>query len=243
MDVPPSPLQITDVGLAARRRPVGDDAAARQLDHTVGDTGDLAVVRDDQHGHPRSCLFLEHAENLDTRPEVELTGRFVGEQDRVPGRQHAGDRHSLLLAARQLVREVTMTIRETDLRQRLLRPRGRIRRACRIRTEAHVLERREAGNRLNVWKMKLTLCRRSIDRSACDAPLTSTPATRTDPEVGVSSAPIMFSNVVLPHPDGPTIATNAASSTCRLMPSSAVTSTSPTRYRLVRSSRSIREPS
>ncbi len=99
-----------------------------------------------------------------------------------------------------------------------------------------------AGKRLNVWKTKLTPCRRSLDRSACDAPVTSTPATRTEPDVGVSRAPIMFSSVVLPQPEGPTIATKAASSTCRLMPSSAMTSTSPIRYRLVTSSRSIRRP-
>ena len=56
----------------------------------------------------------------------------------------------------------------------------------------------------------------------------SVPATWTDPAVGVSSAPIMFSSVVLPHPDGPRITTNAASPTSRLMSSMAVTSVSPT---------------
>lgn len=77
--------------------------------------------------------------------------------------------------------------------------------------------------------MKLTVRRRNAARWALDAPLTSLPATRTDPDVGTSSAPIMFNSVVFPHPDGPTMATNEASSTCKLTPSSAVTSTSPIR--------------
>ena len=85
------------------------------------------------------------------------------------------------------------------------------------------------GNRLKLWKMKLTVCRRSRARPVREAAVMSWPATRTRPSVATSSAPMRFSNVVLPLPDGPRITTKAASSTCRSTCSSAVTVTSPTR--------------
>src|SRR5580700_4129665 len=43
-----------------------------------------------------------------------------------------------------------------------------------------------------------------------------TPSMRIEPESGCSNPTIMFINVVFPHPDGPTIATNSPSLTVRL---------------------------
>ena len=56
-----------------------------------------------------SCSWVcavQQLEDLHAGTEVELAGRLVGEQDRVPGRERAGDRDALLLAAGELVREV-----------------------------------------------------------------------------------------------------------------------------------------
>src|SRR5262249_39385887 len=52
----------------------------------------------------------------------------------------------------------------------------------------------------------------------------------TVPEVGVSRQPIMFKTVVLPLPDGPTMAKNSPCATARLTPRSASTATFPSRY-------------
>ena len=68
---------------------------------------------DHHHRHPGPGLFLEHFEDLHPGPEIEFAGRLVGEQDRVARRQGAGDRHALLFPTRQLVREVTHTLRQS----------------------------------------------------------------------------------------------------------------------------------
>ena len=54
----------------------------------------------------------------------------------------------------------------------------------------------------------------------------SFPATVTEPPVGRSRPPSMWSKVDLPEPDVPTMATNSPSSTLRLTPSRAFTSVS-----------------
>src|SRR5689334_7334418 len=46
-----------------------------------------------------------------------------------------------------------------------------------------------------------------------------TPSMETEPLSGSRNPAIMFINVVLPHPDGPTIATNSPSPTVKLTPS------------------------
>ena len=56
----------------------------------------------------------------------------------------------------------------------------------------------------------------------------SRPSIRTVPSVGESSAPMMFSSVVLPLPEGPSTTVNSPGSTVRSTPSRAVTVLSPT---------------
>ena len=48
-------------------------------------------------------------------------------------------------------------------------------------------------------------------------PRTGVPATRTSPRVGGLSPVASFMNVDLPHPDGPTIATNSPAAMVRSM--------------------------
>ena len=75
--------------------------------------------------------------------------------------------------------------------------------------------------------MKLTPWRRKRNSSLREAFVMSCPATMTVPPVGESSAPIMFSSVVLPLPDGPSTTMNSRSATASVTSSSAVTVTSP----------------
>ena len=80
---------------------------------------------DDDEG--RLPLALEPAEDpvdLVAGLRVELAGRLVGQdEDRVLD-QGPGDRHPLLLAARQLVGPVVEPVAQADLRQQLGRPRA-----------------------------------------------------------------------------------------------------------------------
>ena len=85
----------------AARPPDGAPSAtmcpAGQLDHPVGDPGDLPVVRDHDDGLAGLCLGPQQLQDLHAGAEVELTRRLVGQQDRVTGGQRPGDRHALLL--------------------------------------------------------------------------------------------------------------------------------------------------
>ena len=126
------------------------------------DAGDLAVVgHDDHRGARKVGLLVQQLEDLHAGAEVELAGRLVGQQDRVAGGERARDRHALLLAARQLVREMV----EPAARGRRARAsrshRARGLAAGDVRAELDVLDAVSAGNRLKVWKMKLTLWRGS----------------------------------------------------------------------------------
>src|SRR3954453_20936863 len=59
------------------------------------------------------------------------------------------------------------------------------------------------GSRLKNWKMKPMWSRRSLVSAVSSRPTTSTPATVTSPEVGLSSPARMCISVDLPEPDGP----------------------------------------
>ena len=83
------------------------------------------------------------------------------------------------------------------------------------------------GNRLKLWNMKLTVWRLRANSSEREAAVTSRPPTETLPAVGVSSAPMMFSSVVFPLPEGPSTTTNSPSDTCSSTSSSARTTTGP----------------
>jgi hypothetical protein len=83
------------------------------------------------------------------------------------------------------------------------------------------------GTRLYAWKMKPTVSRRNSAAPPFDSPEMSRPAISTVPLVGASSAPMMFSSVVLPEPDGPASAVNSPSPMSRSVPRSACTSTLP----------------
>jgi len=82
---------------------------------------DLGVVR--RH-HERGAELLDAREELDDLParhRVEVAGRLVSDEDPRPVDQRARDRDTLLLATRELTREVRPPLREADERERALR--------------------------------------------------------------------------------------------------------------------------
>jgi hypothetical protein len=87
-------------------------AAIDEMQFAVGMGGDGTVVGGD---HQRDAQFcpqpFEQIQNLRASTGVEVAGRLVGHQQRWFRHECARDRHALLLAATQLVRQVVDAIR------------------------------------------------------------------------------------------------------------------------------------
>ncbi len=86
-------------------------------------------------------LGTQQFQDLNSRMEVQLAGRLVGQQHRIVGGQGARDGNALLLAARELVREVVLPVHQPDLFEPLARDRGRVLSPRSVCPELHVLER------------------------------------------------------------------------------------------------------
>src|SRR5579883_276383 len=86
------------------------------------------------------------------------------------------------------------------------------------------------GSKLNFWKTKPILWRRTAVNSASVMSAISLPSMRTLPAVGFVIAPRICISDDLPQPDGPMIAVNSPSRTRMLTPRRASTSTFPTLY-------------
>ena len=84
-----------------------------------------------------------------------------------------------------------------------------------------------AGTRLNAWKTKPILVRRSLVSAASDSPARSVPASQAAPAVGRSRPAAQCSNVLLPDPDGPITAVNVPPQKSMLTPSRARTAPLP----------------
>src|SRR5688572_17017392 len=92
-----------------------DDRAVEHPHDPIGLAADRDVVRDDEKAEP--ALEVEVAHQLDDVGcvlRVQVTRRFVGPDDRGIVHERAGDRHSLALAAGELVGDVACPLRETD---------------------------------------------------------------------------------------------------------------------------------
>ena len=119
-------------------RLVVDDRAVGEEDHAVGSGGRRGVVGDH---HDRLPALVDGAaeerEDVGGGVRVEVAGRLVGEHDRRAGRQGAGDRDALLLAAGQLGRAVRQArSREADRVEQVRDPVARRRRARRVEAAA-----------------------------------------------------------------------------------------------------------
>src|SRR5581483_1138974 len=101
------------VGDELLRRPALDDLAAVHQQDRVGDgAGEPHLVGDAEHGHAVARQLDHHVEHFLDHLRVERRGRLVEQHDLGLHAQRAGDRHALLLAARQLARILAGLLRD-----------------------------------------------------------------------------------------------------------------------------------
>src|SRR5438067_12525328 len=95
---------------------------------------------------PPSNIF-EQVENHLSSPFVQISGRFIGEEQWGIASQGARDGDALLLATRKFTRSVMCSIGQSDFRETRLRRRyrRRARQAANTQGHAHILLRREFG--------------------------------------------------------------------------------------------------
>ena len=137
-----------------RGRSLLDDAALVEDDHPVGDAlGEIHLVGDHHHGHALVGQRLHHCQHLADGLGIERRGRLVEQHDVGLHGERAGDRHPLLLAARQRRRMLARLIGQADLAQQLGGPRlGRRARHLqyRGRADADVAQHGQVGEQLEV---------------------------------------------------------------------------------------------
>ena len=78
------------------------------------DVHDALVVGGHDHGGAGLVDAVEQPHDALARGRVEVAGRLVGEQDQRPVDEGPGDRHALLLAAGELVREAVLLAGQAD---------------------------------------------------------------------------------------------------------------------------------
>ena len=171
----------------------------------------------------------QQVENAVGRLGVEISRGFVGENEGRLHRQRTGDRHALLLTARQVAGHVLFPWPEIDLVEQLsavlvIAASGQPRLASSgISTFSAAVN---SGSRQLYWKTKPIERPRSQVRSRSFSFRVSLPsiddlATRSGNPVVRSGC----SSVLLPEPDGPMSAVNSPRSRTRLMPWSTSSST------------------
>ena len=94
---------------------VSNDDAAVELDDALAHHVDDPLVVGSHH-HSRSSLVdpVEQAHDALAGGRVEVAGRLVGQQDQRPVDERPGDRHTLLFATAELMREALLLARQTD---------------------------------------------------------------------------------------------------------------------------------
>ena len=112
-------------GVEDRLRWAGlDHGALVHHHHPVGDLADEAhLVADQDHGHAVGGEAADHVQDLAHQLRIERRGDLVEEQDLGLQGERPGDRHALLLAARELVRIGAELVAEADPRQQRSRQR------------------------------------------------------------------------------------------------------------------------
>ena len=143
---------------------------------------------------------------------VEVAGRLIGDDQRRPMDERAGDGGALRLAARHLLGIVGEPVADADAvgqaRGRAPPPRATAIPASR-QGSAMLSPRVRVGSRLKNWNTKPMRSRRSRVSASSSRPVRSRPSIASRPEVGRSIAPHRWSSVDLPQPDGPISATKS----------------------------------
>ena len=98
------------------------DFAVFEDDHALGVLRDVVFVRDQ---HERDALLavepLKDFHDFDRRARIEVAGWFIGQDDRGLIDQRAGDGHTLLLTAGELIGMAGFAARQPDAGERLRR--------------------------------------------------------------------------------------------------------------------------
>ena len=156
-----------------------------------------------QDGRSLIVKRLEELEDGLAGGAVEVSGRLVGKQNRRVSNEGSGDRDALAFSSGKLRRTSARSavsgrpvrarpLPVVDVRRARRLHRAARRRRCRVRTRAR--PGRTAGRRSR------SRVARSADSSRSDISATSSPVTRTIPQLGRSSVPIRWSSVVFPEP-------------------------------------------
>src|SRR5664279_45204 len=148
---PPSAMSFAP----RRRRTTSSRTDPSRLDAQllVAARGDGRIVRDEDERRPRLAVQLEHQlhHRLAGR-EIEAAGRLVGEQQRRPDDEGAGQRDALRRAAGEHARIVAQPLAEAHALEHLRRQRARIGTALQLERQHHVLERTEVAEQLEALK-------------------------------------------------------------------------------------------
>src|SRR5262245_36249968 len=92
-----------------------DDPAVDEADDARATRGDHRVVGDEEQGRAALCLQRKHQVDDEAAClAIEVAGRLVGQQEVRLDDEGAGQRHTLLLAARQLARIVAEPMSQAD---------------------------------------------------------------------------------------------------------------------------------
>ena len=187
-----------------------DDPAVGQEQHPAGVGGGDRVVGDHHDGLAEVAHGGGHErQDLGGGVRVQVAGRLVGEDDLGPLDQRPGHRDPLLLAAGELRRLVVQPVAPVrrcattwSIHSRSgLRP---------ARSSGNVMfsSALSVGSRLNCWKMKPTLSRRSRVSCFSLSVVMSTSPIHADPLLSRSRPAAHCISVDLPEPDGPMMAVN-----------------------------------
>ncbi len=103
---------------------------------------------EDQRGGPALLLGEDQVDDGRAGFGVQIAGRFVGREDERIGREGAGERHPLLLAARELRRIVEKPGAEADGPELRLGPREGVGLPRELQRHGDVFERRHGRNKL-----------------------------------------------------------------------------------------------
>ncbi len=125
-------------------------AAVRDVELAVGPLRVLGAVGDHDDGRPRLVDLFEEIHDLARHGRVQVARGLVGQDHLGIAGQHAGDGHALLLAARELRRQVAQTRREPHLgRGALDALLALLRRQAPVaQRHVHVVEHVEIGNQI-----------------------------------------------------------------------------------------------
>ena len=199
---PREQVHCRDPGLDAPVAHPHDPARARRHLRAVGDHEDRLAT---------GVQLPEEVEHLRGARGVERARRLVGQQQRGPVGQRAGDRDALALPARQPRGQLTGALQHAEPVEQLAGPRERVlpRAPPTSAASATFSSAVRCSIRWKNWNTRPTCRRRRRASAAAPSPSRRAPAISMLPSSAGSSPASTCSSVDLPQPDGPIRATSS----------------------------------